>query len=207
MILALNTAFMTANIGLILNNGERVESTIDAKSKHSENVLKTVDELLNQCNEKIQNVDEIAVVVGPGSFTGIRIGVALAKGFGSVNDNLKLLPISSLELMAYIYGHTDRVHTALNALSSLYFVATFENGEKVETEKMVDKLDENGKYITLKGDLSLKNAEVVEFSPEKLVEFALLKVQRGENISPSRLEPLYIRPSQAEANLKNAKNV
>ena len=206
MLLAINTAFADADLALVV--GEKsFFRTIDAKSKHAENVLKNIDEMCEEAGVVFRNIDSVAVVVGPGSFTGIRIGVAIVKALSCVNENLKIYPITSLELMAYIYGRTDRVHTALNALSSLYFVATFENGEKVETEKMVDKLDENGKYITLKGDLSLKNAEVVEFSPEKLAEFALLKAQRGENISPSRLEPLYIRPSQAEANLKNAKNV
>ena len=206
MLLAINTAFADADLALVV--GEKsFFRTIDAKSKHAENVLKNIDEMCEEAGVVFRNIDSVAVVIGPGSFTGIRIGVAIVKALSCVKNDLKIYPITSLELMAYIYGHTDCVHTALNALSSLYFVATFENGEKVETEKMVDKLDENGKYITLKGDLSLKNAEVVEFSPEKLAEFALLKAQRGENISPSRLEPLYIRPSQAEANLKNAKNV
>lgn len=206
MLLAINTAFADADLALVV--GEKsFFRTIDAKSKHAENVLKNIDEMCEEAGVVFRNIDSVAVVVGPGSFTGIRIGVAIVKALSCVKNDLKIYPITSLELMAYIYGHTERVHTVLNALSSLYFVATFENGEKVETEKMVDKLDENGKYITLKGDLSLKNAEVVEFSPEKLAEFALLKAQRGENISPSRLEPLYIRPSQAEANLKNAKNV
>ena len=211
MILALNTAFMTANIGLILNNGERVESTIDAKSKHSENVLKTVDELLNKCNEKIQNVDEIAVVVGPGSFTGIRIGVALAKGFGSVNDNLKLLPISSLELMAYIYlqKHSNDFVCVLNALSNLFFVCEFDsNGIKLSNERMIDReeLDKiKKKKVCLTGDLNLENADYVEITTDALLDFVAAKQEESAYVKVEELSPIYLRPSQAEANLKSDK--
>ena len=48
MLLAINTAFMDANIGLVLDNGKILSRTIDAKSKHSENVLKTIDEMCEE---------------------------------------------------------------------------------------------------------------------------------------------------------------
>ena len=58
MILAINTAFMEANVGLILNDGKRIERTIDAKSKHSEHVLKTIDEV---CTEAGVNINDIEI--------------------------------------------------------------------------------------------------------------------------------------------------
>ena len=125
--LAINTAFMTANLALKTPEGVTVLKDIDAKSKHSENVLKTIDEMCMQANENVLDVGTIAVVVGPGSFTGLRIGVAIAKALGCVNNELKFVGMSSLELMAYIYVNNFKPKgnfvCVLNALSGLYFVA------------------------------------------------------------------------------------
>ena len=199
---------MDANIGLVLDSGKILSRTIDAKSKHSENVLKTIDEMCEEGNVRFRDIDKVAVVIGPGSFTGIRIGVAIVKALGCVNLNLKVYPITSLELMAYIYlqNHKEKITCVLNALSNLYFTAKFDgDGKKLEKEKMVDKLNDDEKIIVLKGDLNLPNSVSVELNTVSLVEFALKKIEKDMPISAENLEPLYLRPSQAEANLKSNK--
>lgn len=208
MLLAINTAFMDANIGLVLDNNKILGRTIDAKSKHSENVLKTIDEMCEEGNVLFRDIDKVAIVVGPGSFTGIRIGVAIIKALGSVNTNLKVYPITSLELMAYIYlqNHKEKITCVLNALSNLYFVASFdENGKKIKKENMVEKLDHDDKLVVLKGDLVLDDADSVEMDTSSLVNFAKEILKEKDSISAEKLEPLYLRPSQAEANLKTNK--
>ena len=208
MLLTINTAFMDANIGLVLDSGKILSRTIDAKSKHSENVLKTIDEMCEEGNVRFRDIDKVAVVIGPGSFTGIRIGVAIVKALGCVNLSLKVYPITSLELMAYIYlqNHKEKITCVLNALSNLYFTAKFDgDGKKLEKEKMVDKLNDDEKIIVLKGDLNLPNSVSVELNTVSLVDFALKKIEKDMPISAENLEPLYLRPSQAEANLKSNK--
>ena len=208
MLLTINTAFMDANIGLVLDSGKILSRTIDAKSKHSENVLKTIDEMCEEGNVRFRDIDKVAVVIGPGSFTGIRIGVAIVKALGCVNLNLKVYPITSLELMAYIYlqNHKEKITCVLNALSNLYFTAKFDgDGKKLEKEKMVDTLNNDEKIIVLKGDLNLPNSVSVELNTVSLVDFALKKIEKDMPISAENLEPLYLRPSQAEANLKSNK--
>lgn len=208
MLLAINTAFMDANIGLVLDNNKILGRTIDAKSKHSENVLKTIDEMCEEGSVLFRDIDKVAIVVGPGSFTGIRIGVAIIKALGSVNMNLKVYPITSLELMAYIYlqNHKEKITCVLNALSNLYFVASFdENGKKIKKENMVEKLDHDDKLVVLKGDLVLDDADSVEMDTSSLVNFAKEILKEKDSISAEKLEPLYLRPSQAEANLKTNK--
>lgn len=212
MILAINTAFLTANLGLILDNGDCHGKTIDAKSKHSENVLKTIDELCQEAKVNIGDVDKVSVVVGPGSFTGIRIGVAIVKGLGVVKENLKVFPVSSLELMAYIYSqkHKSSFVCVLNALSNLYFVCEFdENGIKTGEERMIDKgeLEKiNKKLVCLGGDLEMDGADYVEITTENFLEYTKKITQEKSGISADLVEPVYIRPSQAEANLKSPKN-
>ena len=211
MILAINTAFMDANIGLILDDGKRIERTIDAKSKHSENVLKTIDEVLEEAGISIRNIDNFAVVIGPGSFTGIRIGVAIIKAIGCVNNKAKFYPVSSLELMAYIYSQKNKnsFATILNALSNLYFVAKFDkNGIKIEEERMIEKCELEKikmKKVQLNGDLNLEDADSVDITCDSLLSFAEVLVTKGKSESVDNINPLYLRPSQAEANLKSTK--
>lgn len=208
MLLAINTAFLNANLGLILDNGERFTRTIDAKSKHSENVLKTIDEMCEEAGVIFKNIDKVAIVIGPGSFTGIRIGVAIVKALGAVMENLKVFPITSLELMAYIYlqNRHEKICCVLNALSNLFFIAEFdEKGNKVSVERMVNVLPKDKKLVILEGDLNLENAERVEITSENLLDYVTTIVGENDGISSENVEPLYIRPSQAEANLKSSK--
>ncbi|MDE6583182.1 MAG: tRNA (adenosine(37)-N6)-threonylcarbamoyltransferase complex dimerization subunit type 1 TsaB, partial [Clostridia bacterium] len=119
--LVINTAFMTANLGLETADGKICVKELDAKAKHSENVLKTIDELCEETGVNVLDVGTVAVVTGPGSFTGLRIGVSIAKALGCVNEGLKFLSLSSLELMAYIsvknHKHDTDFVCAIDALS------------------------------------------------------------------------------------------
>ncbi len=208
--LAINTAFMTANLALKTPKGEVYLKDIDAKSKHSENVLKTIDELCTQAKTNIMEVGTIAVVVGPGSFTGLRIGTAIAKALGCVNENLKFVAVSSLELMAYIVAKNKLAKgdfvCAINALSGLYFVCRFDkDGKRLSDEKMVDtevfnKISED--RFVLVGDLKGENLKEIEITCADLLEFSLDKERQKEFVSEQNLEPVYLRLSQAEDNLK-----
>lgn len=214
--LAINTAFMTANLALKTPKGDVFLKDIDAKSKHSENVLKTIDELCTQAGVNILDVETIAVVVGPGSFTGLRIGTAIAKALGCVSDKIKFVSVSSLELMAYIVAKRKLTKKefvcVINALSGLYFVCKFDkNGKKLDKEQMLDtqsfekiKCDK----FALFGDFKDKNFNEIEITCQELLEFSCLKEERKEFVSEQELEPVYLRLSQAEDNLnKNSKKV
>lgn len=212
--LAINTAFMTANLALKTADGRVIEKEIDAKSKHSENVLKTIDEMCEELGINIIDVQTVSVVTGPGSFTGLRIGTAIAKALGCANKSLHFISVSSLELLAYIIAKNNLCKTefvcVLNALSGLYFVGKFnKDGIKIEQEKMID----NGEYLkikcpkfTLLGDLEDEDLKKVQISSLDLLEFSLLKEKQKEFTDVEDILPLYLRPSQAEDNLlKNAK--
>lgn len=213
--LAINTAFMTAN--LALKAGDRVfVRDIDAKSKHSENVLKTIDLLCNEAEVDIMQVGTVSVVLGPGSFTGLRIGTAIAKALGCANKALKFVGVSSLELMAYIIvknnlNNSEEFVCAINALSDLFFVCKFDkNGIKLQEETIIDKaefekLPQN--IFALMGDLPKYNFVEVEISSEDLLELSIIKAENGEFLSLDEMLPVYLRASQAEDNLKNIKKV
>ena len=213
--LAINTAFMTANLALVGKDKKCVFREMDAKSKHSENVLKNIDEMCQELGCEISDVATLAVVTGPGSFTGLRIGVSIAKALACVKKSLKLISLSPLELMAYIIAKQEKLQgdfvCILNALSGLAFVAEFDkNGAKKQAEKLV-KTEElssyNGMKIGLNGD-NMQNYcdRTISISSEDLLEFALQKELHKDFVPEADLLPFYLRLSQAEDNLNSKKN-
>lgn len=211
--LVINTAFMTANLGLQDANGTQVIRTIDAKSKHSENVLKTIDEMCQEAGVGVLDLETIAIVTGPGSFTGLRIGVAVAKALGCVNDKLKFLSLSSLNLMAYIIAKQRKMKgnfvCAINALSDLYFVAYFnKNGINLQEERMIDKQEFSSislEKVALYGDLDDEELTFVEVTSQDLLDYALEMEKQGKFVCCDDLLPKYLRLSQAEDNLLKKK--
>ena len=206
-LLAINTGFKQANIAF--HDGQNVRyKTIDSNCKHAEIVLKNIDELLAET--KIKDVEAMAIVVGPGSFTGVRIAVALAKGFMVANSNLKSISISSLDLMSFIYQKqkpTQNYTCVLNALSGNYFMAKYsKSGECLSNPKMVngEELEQikNEFVVGLKDEnTEFANFDIM-FTSEDLLEYALIKAQNKEFCQEKELVPVYLRLSQAEQNLK-----
>ena len=208
--LAINTALLTANLAL-KTKGENFYKEIDAKSKHSENVLKAIDELCQEANLDISDIGILSVVLGPGSFTGLRIGTAIAQALGSVNKSLKFVGVSSLELMAYIIAKNKlnknkNFSCVINALSDLFFVANFDqNGIIIGEQRIIDKsefLSLNEEVFALKDDLPKYDLNLVELSCEALLEFSELKAEKQDFLPLDEVLPIYLRASQAEDNLK-----
>lgn len=207
--LAINTAFMTANLALKTADGQVVLKDIESKSKHSENVLKVIDEMCQETKTNVLEVGTVAVVVGPGSFTGLRIGTAVAKALGCVNEKLKFLALSSLELMAYKVQKAKLANgkfvCVINALSDLFFVAYFDkNGIKLVNEKMIDKTEFEKidlPIFCLRGDLRQSTCKEIDLECEDLLEFALKEEAAEKFVGEDELLPMYLRLSQAEAAL------
>ncbi|MBE7075662.1 MAG: tRNA (adenosine(37)-N6)-threonylcarbamoyltransferase complex dimerization subunit type 1 TsaB [Clostridiales bacterium] len=209
MLLAINTAFMTANLGIETAKGDVLLKELDAKSKHSENVLKTIDEMCQESNTDINDIESLAVVVGPGSFTGLRIGTAIAQALGCANKKLKFIKLTSLELMAYIIVknklNSEDFVCVINALSNLFFVCHFDkNGIKLSAEEIIDKQAFESlkqEKFALNGDVQAEGINYIEITSESLFEFSKSKEIAKEFVTQSEMLPIYLRLSQAEDNL------
>ncbi len=203
-LLVISSATKKAYLGLKTADKE-IFTEIDANCKQSENILVEIDKLLSGANLEIGDIDAIGVVVGPGSFTGVRIGVALVKGFCCANKNIKVCPISSLDFMAEHINSVKHFACGINALSGLVFAKVY--GKEGE-EKLVS-IDEFDSLDMEKFGLEEENIceNKISLEPSRLMALLEKKIEKREFVEPNLLSPVYLRNSQAEENLKkNLKN-
>ncbi len=199
--IAISTAFKNALIAFDIN-GECKTIEMDSSAKHSEATLAALDKALDEEGVSIKDNDCYAVVIGPGSFTGLRIGLSLVKGLCS-GRAAKVVPISSTELIAYSYAKHNKINedfcVVINALSGLYFVCEFDStGKAIGTERMI----EEGQLEALPHKICLKEEnlpfEQINISAEDLLEMSLKLEEEGKFSDFRSLSPVYLRRSQAE---------
>lgn len=176
-------------------------------AKHLEYLMPEIDSLLSQAELNIDNVDVIAVVVGPGSFTGIRIGIATAIGL-STRRRFKTIPVNSLDLIAYINYKKSQSRENVTCIipSSLnkYYVAdycamdrTTDITVKTLDEIKIDAIDKHIKIVVL-GDDKCKEFEKVSYDADDLIDYTE-ELIKANKFAP--LTPCYVSLSQAEREL------
>jgi len=202
--IAISTAFETAQVAIQRGN-KTFFKELDANCKHSENLLRTIDECLAELGLDIREEEDFAVVVGTGSFTGLRIGIATVKGICAGLGRGKVVPISSLDLIAYSYVKRNKVTSdfvvVMDALSGLRFVCKYnKEGQPISQPSLVkaeevDLMPEE--KVSAAGNLSHKSTPL---TCEDLLEFALK--HKDKSCDYHLLTPLYLRKSQAEVGLE-----
>lgn len=205
--IALSSAYKQALVAVEIN-GKQAFRTLEANCKHSENLLPSLDEALEEIGEKIQSNDFYGVVIGPGSFTGLRIASALIKGLLAGNSQKNVIALTTFELMAYSYiknfSPKDNFVCIINGLSGYYFICEFDSsGKQVGTERMATK-EEVEKIQVTKVSLKEEHLEgdAVEPSSQELLQLCKEKIDSKTLINASEITPLYLRKSQAEASLE-----
>ena len=224
--LAINTAGKSTQIALVVN-GKQILSELEF-SKHSENLFPLLSKTLEENNLSLDDFDTFACVVGPGSFTGIRIGLSVVKGFAFAKSK-PCIGVTSLELLAYneINADTSKpICAVINAGADLVYHQIFEiidkNGKKqlkAVTQPRLDKIKHFTGFLhsNYKDDVTLiynhnneKNTgfadllgESKDFGVESLVLAVNAKIENNDFSNAVTLSPLYLRVSQAEQNFKS----
>lgn len=203
--IALSTAFKRALIGISIDD-QKETFEIDANCKHSENILLSIDGLLNKMNKNFSQNNSFGVVIGPGSFTGIRICTALVKGFLGGGAKANVVTLTSFELMAYTYINKykpkENFVCAIDALSGLCFVCEFDkDGKKISAEKMItiEEFQKETKCTVGLAEETLNCKIKITPTAEQLLELCCQKESIGKLSKEEDILPVYLRKSQAEA--------
>ena len=154
MILAFETSAKAASVALLENGKLLGESYQNTGLTHSQTLMSMAENLLDACGKTPQQVDAVAVAAGPGSFTGVRIGVAAAKGFAWGRE-LPCYGVSTLEAMAQNLGvWNGYVVPTMDARRSQTYTAIF----RAEQGKLTRILDDCAISVAELGE-KLKNCE------------------------------------------------
>ena len=169
----------------------------------SSKALDVIKNCINNANKKPQDIDKVYIVVGPGSFTGVRIGVTIAKTFGWAL-NKKVIPISSLEVLASTKVNTEYIVPMIDARRDSVFAGIYDNNLNVvmddtyiSLENLSGKLPDDYTFIS---DDDFEN-----YTVEKSNINILSVVEKHKNdlgVNPHELVPSYLKITEAEANLK-----
>ena len=196
--LALDTC--QSNLSLVLFDGQKTYTYFDKECgvKHSTDLMPKIEEILMQANLGLKDLDFIGVVIGAGSFTGIRIGVSTAKAL-CFASNLPCLPLSTFDTIAYNMEKGKNL-AVIDAGHNGYYVAGY-NDLSLELEPCYfdkEKLSELAKEYTLLSCDEVANFNVKVTSVlDGLINY--LSKNCDKAISDlDKIEPLYIRKSQAE---------
>lgn len=194
-ILAVDTAWDKMVVALYSGGEIYSEISVDDAKKHNSLILPMIDRLLAKANVKISEVDYFAAVVGPGSFTGIRIGVSTVNALAFACSK-KCVPINALEELAYSCSDKE-FYTAIDCRHNCYYYGKF-NGS-------FDNMVSMGEIAAEQLD-SADCRVIKKFSPSDpyaLIEICKAKIAKGE---VGALVPLYLKKSQAEREYE-AKNM
>ncbi len=200
-------------------------ATVNTRLTHSQTLMPMIEDSLRNAGISLENVDALAVAVGPGSFTGVRIGVAAVKGLAFPGD-LPCVPVSTLEGMARrLEGlpMTVDILTAMDARCRQVYTALFSLKDGILTRKTPDEaitLEELSQRLSAErnptvvvGDgaalccaempwLRLAPVDLRDQAAVGVARAAVVQLAAGEAVSGDVLLPTYLRLPQAERELR-----
>ena len=227
-ILALDSSGLVASVAIVEEQQMIAEYTINHKKTHSQTLLPMLDEIVKMTQIDLNSIDAIAVAGGPGSFTGLRIGSATAKGLGFAL-NKPLIHIPTVEALAYnLYGNTQVICPIMDARRNQVYTGLYEfHGTEfrvmkdqvaISIEDMIKELNLLGREVIFIGDGIPPYEEIIKeqikvpysFAPahscrQRAGAVGTLAVQyykEGKIESAEEHEPNYLRLSQAERELQ-----
>ena len=225
-ILAIDSSGLIASAALATEDAVLAEYTTNYKKTHSQTLLPMIDEIVKMTETELSELDAIAVTAGPGSFTGLRIGSATAKGLGQALDK-PLIAVPTTEALAWNFCGTEAVICPLmDARRSQVYTGLYrwnkENEamdclfeqEAMAVEAIIAEVNRLGQPVIYLGDgadaycavLSEKTEVEFSFAPvhmskqraASLAACAFVYAKEGKLVSAEEFVPTYLRKSQAE---------
>lgn len=205
-ILTIDTSSKNAIVAITENEEKIIEFNNEEEKTHSQKLMPMIEEAFQKTNLSLEDIDLIVCCLGPGSFTGVRIGIATAKAF-SDSKNIPVVGVNSLEALAYsledegdICGLIDAGHE--NAYVGYYKIKKDENGNLQTMQEDLNFLnltDEKLKEIQKQYKIVSEQNSGLGITIAKI---GYTKYKNGKSGNSSILSPVYLRKSQAELALE-----
>ena len=230
-ILSVDTSSSVCAVALLEDEELINQKILDNGKTHSENFMSLLDETLKETNISLDDIDLIVCCVGPGSFTGIRIGIASIKAIAEIK-HIKIVSVTSLESLSYNVESVDKedIISMIDARNNQVYAGIFDFKQEKKCEYLADdinvildkilnlcseKIIFVGDGAMLHKDLILeklrgKDIKFIDDTLNKqnavsLGKCGYRKFLKNEDIKDAdTINPLYLRKSQAER-MKNAK--
>ena len=224
LIFGIDTCCMAATAALVSEDVMVAQTVINHKKTHSQKMMPQIEEMFRAAELSPSDVDGYAAAVGPGSFTGVRIGVATAKAMAQAHKK-PCIAVSTLEALAFAsYFFDGIISPILDARRNQVYNSLFEgsaNGmvrlcedRALSLDELLDELEKSGKNVMFMGDgVPVYREEIIRvlgdrayFAPKitrlnlagSVAELGLEKLRCGETVEYGKLVPQYVRLSQAE---------
>ena len=210
--LAIDTATMHLRLALSFGGDRQVKSDNLMERSHGQVLIKKIDELFQSAGLDQQALEALVVCLGPGSFTGLRIGLAGAKGM-AVALGIPIVGINLFDLAAYkLRSYSEPVVLLLPHRRDEFFVATIEQGaynlpevgtisastvREAVSGKQVRLIGFNEDMLPLEPD-AMTMVQVLEYDATDLLHLGLKRLTGKGPDDTASLEPMYLQNSQAE---------
>ena len=223
-ILGFDSSGMVASVAVMQDDIMVAEYSVNYKKTHSQTLLPMLDEVVKMTELDLDEVDAIAVAAGPGSFTGLRIGMATVKGFGLALDK-PVIAVPTCHALAYnLWGSERIICPILDARRNQVYTALYEyendevkcikEQEAMDICDIIEHINDIGREAIFVGDGVPVFRSVIEdkirvkalFAPAHLsrqrasavAALGRIYYERGEYESADDVKPIYLRKSQAE---------
>ena len=220
-LLVIDTSGPVCGVAVVENEKVLCEYTVQNRNTHSANLMPMAEAALQSAGKTIEEMDAIAAVTGPGSFTGVRIGVVTAKGLAH-GAGIPCISVDALEALSLSAGGFDGVVCPIqDARAGQVYGAAFRNGkrltadEPLKLEDFLEKILPMGEKFLFLGDgMPVHREKIREVLGEK-AKFApahlnylrpsaagVLAMQSEKRTDYLNLQATYLRPPNAQKNKK-----
>jgi len=221
-LLAIDTTGQTASVAVLEYDTLLAEYTINYHMTHSKTIMPMIEQICNMIKLNKNEIDYIACSCGPGSFTGLRIGAATAKGL-ALGGNIDVVAVPTLDALAYNVFDTDAIICPImDARRQQVYTAFYQWRENelnrltqysaLAIEKVIQQAKSYQNKVIFLGDGVVVHKELLLrennfcFAPihsnlqraASVAAFAVKLIEKGKVIKGSELELIYLRKPQAE---------
>ncbi|MDD4753635.1 MAG: tRNA (adenosine(37)-N6)-threonylcarbamoyltransferase complex dimerization subunit type 1 TsaB [Desulfitobacteriaceae bacterium] len=223
-LLAIDTATKIAGAAVINESGVLAESWLNTGKTHSQKFLPMLESMLKNADITLEEIDCFAVTVGPGSFTGVRIGLATLKGLIQVLEKPAVSVVTLDALCRNLSGSTELICPVLDARKNEVYTALYREEAGVITRispyravsptQLLSELKLQNEKITFLGDGVFVHRETIQdelgsnaafaeytrnfLRPSEVAFIGWEKFIQGETVGINDISPLYLRLSEAE---------